>query len=58
MNAMSMSSDASEWDSEEDCEWEWDIPQQGVFAHGEEHRNDDVSRNVRNRDTMAFEGCR
>jgi hypothetical protein len=29
MNAMSMSSDEFEWDSGEDFEWEWDIPQQG-----------------------------
>jgi hypothetical protein len=32
---VSVSSDSeSEWNSEEDCEWEWDIPQQGNFAPG------------------------
>jgi hypothetical protein len=29
-----MTSSESEWDSEEDCHWEWDVPQQGKFAHG------------------------
>jgi hypothetical protein len=29
-----MNSSESEWDSEEDCEWEWDVPEQGRFAHG------------------------
>jgi hypothetical protein len=27
-------SSESEWDSEEDCQWEWDVPEQGKFAHG------------------------
>jgi hypothetical protein len=29
-----MTSSESEWDSEEDCHWSWDVPQQGKFAHG------------------------
>jgi len=28
------SSESSEWDSEEDCEWQWDVPQHGSFAPG------------------------
>jgi hypothetical protein len=34
MHMNAMPSDESEWDSGKDCEWEWDIPQQGGFAHG------------------------
>lgn len=34
MHMNAMTSDESEWDSEEDCLWEWDIPQQASFAHG------------------------
>ena len=34
MHMNAMTSNESEWDSEEDCQWEWDIPQQASFAHG------------------------